>query len=78
MNGTIEFGNPSECLMSQVVCRQVVPDGLGTEAQVDWYEAWVDLGDERTTIQVFTMRSMASGAAFHRAYLRQLCLVATA
>jgi transposase len=39
------------------------------EAQVDWYEAWVDLGDERTKIQVFAMRSMASGAAFHRAYL---------
>jgi transposase len=39
------------------------------EAQVDWYEAWVDLGDERTKVQIFTMRSMASGAAFHRAYL---------
>ena len=39
------------------------------EAQVDWYEAWVDLGDERTKVQVFVMRSMASGAAFHRAYL---------
>lgn len=39
------------------------------EAQVDWYEAWVDLGDERTRVQIFTMRSMASGAAFHRAYL---------
>ena len=39
------------------------------EAQVDWYEAWVDLGDERTKVQVFAMRSMASGAAFHRAYL---------
>ncbi len=39
------------------------------EAQVDWYEAWVDLGGERTKVQVFAMRSMASGAAFHRAYL---------
>ena len=39
------------------------------EAQVDWYEAWVDFGDERTRVQVFAMRSMASGAAFHRAYL---------
>jgi hypothetical protein len=38
------------------------------EAQVDWYEAWVDIGDERTKEQVFAMRSMASGAAFHRAY----------
>jgi hypothetical protein len=40
------------------------------EAQVDWYEAWVDLGDERTKVQIFTMRSMASGAAFHRANAR--------
>ncbi len=40
----------------------------GQEAQVDWYEAWADLGDERTRLQVFAMRSMASGAAFHRAY----------
>jgi transposase len=39
------------------------------KAQVDWYEAWVDLGGERTRVQVFAMRSMASGAAFHRAYL---------
>ena len=39
------------------------------EALVDWYEAWVDFGDERTRAQVFVMRSMASGAAFHRAYL---------
>ena len=42
---------------------------LGHEAQVDWYEAWADLGGERTRLQVFAMRSMASGAAFHRAYL---------
>ena len=40
----------------------------GQEAQVDWYEAWADLGGERTKLQVFAMRSMASGAAFHRAY----------
>ena len=43
--------------------------GWAQEAQVDWYEAWVDLGDERTKVQVFAMRAMASGAAFHRAYL---------
>ncbi len=42
---------------------------LGQEAQVDWYEAWADLGGERTRIQVFVMRSMGSGAAFHHAYL---------
>jgi len=40
----------------------------GSEAQVDWYDAVVDLGDERVTLQVFVLRSMASGAAFHRAY----------
>jgi transposase len=42
----------------------------GTEAQVDWYEAWADLSGERVKLQVFSMRSMASGAAFHRGYLR--------
>jgi transposase len=40
----------------------------GTEAQVDWYEAWAILSGERVKLQVFEMRSMASGAAFHRAY----------
>ena len=40
----------------------------GVEAQVDWYEAWALLGGERTKLQVFEMRSMASGAAYHRAY----------
>jgi transposase len=43
--------------------------GWGQEAQVDWYEAWADLGGERTKVPVFAMRSMASGAAFHRGYL---------
>jgi len=42
----------------------------GQEAQVDWYEAWVELAGERVKLQVFAMRSMASGAAFHRAYRR--------
>jgi transposase len=42
----------------------------GAEAQVDWYEAFADLDGERTKLQVFSMRSMASGAAYHRAYLR--------
>ena len=40
----------------------------GAEAQVDWYEAWAILSGERVKLQVFEMRSMASGAAFHRAY----------
>jgi transposase len=42
----------------------------GSEAQVDWYEAYADLGGERQKLQVFSMRSMASGGAFHRAYPR--------
>jgi len=42
----------------------------GSEAQVDWYEAYADLGGERQKLQVFSLRSMASGAAFHRAYRR--------
>ena len=41
----------------------------GVEAQVDWYEAYADLDGERTKCQVFVMRSMASGGAFHVAYL---------
>ena len=41
----------------------------GVEAQVDWYEAYADLCGERTKLQVFSMRSMASGAAFHCAFL---------
>ena len=36
---------------------------------MDWYEAVADLDGERVKVQVFAMRSMASGAAFHRAYL---------
>ena len=40
----------------------------GVEAQVDWYEAYADLSGERVKLQVFAMRSMASGAAFHCAY----------
>ena len=42
----------------------------GSEAQVDWYEAVAELGGEQVKLQVFVMRSMASGAAFHRAYHR--------
>ena len=56
-----------------LVARQTfVPQAYawGSEAQVDWYEAWAELGGDRVKLQVFCMRSMASGAAFHRAYLR--------
>lgn len=41
----------------------------GSEAQVDWYEAWAVLSGERVKLQVFELRSMASGGAYHRAYL---------
>ncbi len=40
------------------------------EAQVDWYEAYADIDGTREKLQVFCMRSMASGGAFHRAYWR--------
>ena len=36
---------------------------------MDWYEAYADLNGERTKLQVFAMRSMASGAAFHCTFL---------
>lgn len=42
--------------------------GWGGEAQIDWYEAEVELRGERETWQLFSMRAMASGAAYHRAY----------
>ena len=43
---------------------------LGQEGQVDWYEAWAELSGAQVLLQVFSMRSMASGVAFHRAYHR--------
>jgi len=56
-------------LMRREVC---VPQSYdwGSEGQVDWYEAEADLGGERQKLQVFSLRGMASGGAFHRAYLR--------
>jgi transposase len=59
----------AEGLVGRTVC---VPQtyAWGHEAQVDWYEAVAVLGDEEMTLQVFCLRSMASGAAFHRAYPR--------
>lgn len=42
----------------------------GVEAQVDWYEAAADMDGARQIVQIFCMRSMATGAAFHRAYPR--------
>lgn len=54
-----------------MLCREIfVPQSyqFGGEAQVDWYEGWVEFDGERRKVYVFCMRSMASGAAFHRAY----------
>ena len=42
----------------------------GQEAQIDWYEAVAELDGEPQKVQVFCMRSMGSGGAFHRAYPR--------
>jgi transposase len=42
----------------------------GQEGQVDWYEAWAELAGQQVKLQMFALRSMASGAAFHRAYQR--------
>jgi len=42
----------------------------GQEAQIDWYEADAVLGGTQQTVQAFCLRSMASGAVFHRAYQR--------
>ncbi len=52
--------------------RTCVPQSYepGQEGQVDWYEAWAELSGEPTLLQVFSLRSMASGGAFHRAYHR--------
>lgn len=41
---------------------------FGDEAQVDWFEAYAEFAGDRQKVNVFCMRSMASGAAFHRAY----------
>lgn len=42
----------------------------GAEAQVDWYEATVELNGVKQILQFFCLRAAASGAAFHRAYIR--------
>ncbi len=42
---------------------------FGEEAQVDWYEAYANFAGDEQKVYVFCMRSMASGAAFHCAYL---------
>jgi len=66
-----EYVQERKAVLGLVVHETFVPQSYpwGIEAQVDWYEAYADLAGERTKLQVFSMRSMASGAAFHYAYL---------
>lgn len=40
----------------------------GQEAQVDWYGATAEINGERSQLQIFAMRAMYSGAAFHVAF----------
>ena len=44
----------------------------GNEARADFYKAYADLSGERQKLYVLSLRSMASGAAFHRAYRRPM------
>jgi len=56
-------------LSARVTC---VPQSYqpGEEGQVDWYEAWAELGGELVKLEAFSMRSMAGTGGFHRAYFR--------
>jgi transposase len=40
----------------------------GGEAQVDWYDAEVEVAGELRSVHIFAMRSMASGGPFHVGY----------
>ena len=66
-----QYVHDRKIAMGLIVHDTFVPQSYswGAEAQVDWSEAYADLGGERTKLQVFSMRSMASGAAFHCAFL---------
>jgi hypothetical protein len=66
-----EYVHDRKVALGLIVRETHVPQSYpwGIEAQVDWYEAYADLSGERQKLQVFAMRSMASGAAFHCAYL---------
>src|SRR4051794_18400831 len=66
-----EYVHTRKVALGLLVREICVPQSYawGAEAQIDWYEAYADLAGERVKLQVFAMRSMASGAAFHCAYL---------
>jgi transposase len=55
------FGTSKEICIAQTYA-------FGDEAQVDWFEAYAEFTGDRQRVNVFCMRSMATGAAFHRAY----------
>jgi transposase len=76
-----EVAPPAESTVRHYVCRRRHELGLarretfvpqsydwGQEAQVDWYEAEAEIAGEGRKVWNFSMRSMASGGAFHRAY----------
>jgi transposase len=76
-----EVASPAESTVRHYVCRRKQELGIaeretfvpqtydwGQEAQVDWYEAFAEVMGERCKVYVFSMRSMAGGGAFHRAY----------
>lgn len=66
-----EYVHDRKVALGLMVRETHVPQSYswGAEAQIDWYEAYADVAGARLKLQVFAMRSMASGAAFHRAYL---------
>jgi hypothetical protein len=66
-----EYVHDRKIALGFIVRETCVPQSYtwGVEAQNDGYEAYADLAGERIKLQVFAMRSMASGAAFHCAYL---------
>jgi transposase len=66
-----EYVHDRKIALGLMVRETCVPQSYtwGVEAQIDWYEAYADLAGERIKLQVFAMRSMASGATFHCAYL---------
>ncbi len=41
---------------------------MGGEAQVDWYDADIEVAGELRPVHIFAMRSMACGGTFHVAY----------
>jgi transposase len=66
-----EYVHDRKIALGLMIRETCVPQSYawGVEAQIDWYEAYAAVAGDRVKLQVFAMRSMASGAAFHCAYL---------